>query len=212
MAHKGMSLGIDIDDLIFIPVRAAQQLFDTDRIFQIMATAKSSEEVKSASAEIRAILTRRHANREDFTIVTQEAVLSAMREILDVLTGVLVGIAAISLVVGGVGIMNVMLVSVRERTREIGIRKAVGARNGDILGQFLVESVTLSLIGGAVGIVVGAGGALLASFFFSYIPTKVSLWSISLAFFFSAAVGIFFGVYPARRASLLDPIEALRCE
>jgi putative ABC transport system permease protein len=212
MAHKGMSLGFDIDDLIFIPVRAAQELFDNDRLFQIMATAKSSKEIKSASAEIRAVLTRRHANKEDFTIVTQEAMLFTMREILDVLTGVLVGIAAISLVVGGVGIMNVMLVSVRERTREIGIRKAVGARNGDILGQFLVESVTLSLIGGAVGIVVGAGGALLASSLFSYIPTKVSLWSISLAFFFSAAVGIFFGVYPARRASLLDPIEALRCE
>jgi putative ABC transport system permease protein len=108
--------------------------------------------------------------------------------------------------------MNIMLVSVRERTREIGIRKAIGAKNRDILGQFLIESVTLSLLGGVVGILLGAGGAVLASFLFSYIPTKISLWSVSLAFFFSAAVGIFFGVYPARRASLLDPITALRYE
>jgi len=212
MSHKGMSLGFDIDDLVFIPVKSAQELFDTDRLFEIIVAVISAQDIERATAEIKEILTKRHANKEDFTIVSQGAMLSTMQTILNVLTGVLGGIAAISLVVGGIGIMNIMLVSVRERTREIGIRKAVGARNRDILSQFLTESVTLSLMGGAVGILLGAGGAHLASLLFSYIPTKVSLWSISLAFFFSAAVRVFFGVYPARRASLLDPIEALRYE
>ncbi|MDH7499435.1 MAG: ABC transporter permease [candidate division NC10 bacterium] len=212
MTHKGMSLGFDIDDLVFIPVRSAQELFDTDRLFEIIVAAISPRDIERATLEIKEMLRRRHANREDFTIVSQGAMLSTMQTILNVLTGVLGGIAAISLVVGGIGIMNIMLVSVRERTREIGIRKAVGARNRDILSQFLTESVTLSLMGGVVGILLGAGGARLASLLFSYIPTKVSLWSISLAFLFSAAVGVFFGVYPARRASLLDPIESLRYE
>ena len=212
MTHKGMSLGFDIDDVLFVPVKSAQELFDTDRLFEIIVAALTPQDIDRATAEIKEVLIRRHANKEDFSIVSQGAMLSTMQTILDVLTGVLGGIAAISLVVGGIGIMNIMLVSVRERTREIGIRKAIGAKNRDILSQFLIESVTLSLLGGVVGILLGAGGAVLASFLFSYIPTKISLWSVSLAFFFSAAVGIFFGVYPARRASLLDPITALRYE
>jgi len=212
MTHKGMSLGFDIDDLVFVPVKSAQELFDTDRLFEIIVAAISAQEIERAISEIKEVLIKRHAHREDFTVLSQGAMLSTMQTILDVLTGVLGGIAAISLLVGGIGIMNIMLVSVRERTREIGIRKAVGAKNRNILTQFLTESVTLSLMGGVVGIIVGAGGAFLASLVVSYLPTKVSLWSISLAFFFSLAVGIFFGVYPARRASLLDPIEALRYE
>jgi len=135
-----------------------------------------------------------------------------MDTILGVLTAVLGGIAGISLLVGGIGIMNIMLVSVRERTREIGIRKAIGARNGDIMAQFLIEAITLSGVGGVIGIVLGVGIALLIPIFVTVLPTSVSLWAIVMAFSFSMAVGVFFGVYPARKASLQDPITALRYE
>jgi putative ABC transport system permease protein len=128
------------------------------------------------------------------------------------LTAVLGGIAGISQLVGGIGIMNIMLVSVRERTREIGIRKAIGARNRDIMAQFLIEAIALSGVGGIIGIVLGVGIAFLIPMFITVLPTSVSLWSIVMAFSFSMAVGVFFGVYPARKASLQDPITALRYE
>jgi putative ABC transport system permease protein len=212
MERKGVSLGFDIDDLVFIPVKSAQDLFDTDRLFEILASVRSPDEIDRATQQVKDILMRRHGNREDFTLTSQGAILSAFTTILKILTAVLGGIAGISLLVGGIGIMNIMLVSVRERTREIGIRKAVGARRRDILGQFLLESVMMSSLGGGLGIVVGVGGAKALSLFFTYLPTQVSPWAILMAFGFSAAVGIFFGVYPARRAALLDPIQALRYE
>ena len=212
MERKGVSLGFDIDDLVFIPVKSAQDLFDTDRLFEILASVRSPDEIDRAIQQVKDILMRRHGNREDFTLTSQGAILSAFTTILKILTAVLGGIAGISLLVGGIGIMNIMLVSVRERTREIGIRKAVGARRRDILGQFLLESVMLSCLGGGLGIIVGVGGAKGLSIFFTYLPTRVSLWAVLMAFGFSAAVGVFFGVYPARRASLLDPIQALRYE
>ena len=212
MERKGVSLGFDIDDLVFIPVKSAQDLFDTDRLFEILASVRSPDEIDRAIQQVKDILMRRHGNREDFTLTSQGAILSAFTTILKILTAVLGGIAGISLLVGGIGIMNIMLVSVRERTREIGIRKAVGARRRDILGQFLLESVMLSCLGGGLGIIVGVGGAKGLSIFFTYLPTRVSLWAVLMAFGFSAAVGVFFGVYPARRAALLDPIQALRYE
>jgi putative ABC transport system permease protein len=212
MERKGMSLGFDIDDLVFIPVKSAQDLFDTDRLFEILASVRSPDEIDRATQQVKDILIRRHGNREDFTLTSQGAILSAFTSILKILTAVLGGIAGISLLVGGIGIMNIMLVSVRERTREIGIRKAVGARRRDILGQFLLESVVMSSLGGGLGIAVGVGGAKSLSLFFTYLPTQVSPWAVLMAFGFSAAVGIFFGVYPARRAALLDPIQALRYE
>ena len=212
MERKGVSLGFDIDDLVFIPVKSAQDLFDTDRLFEILASVRSPDEIDRAIQQVKDILMRRHGNREDFTLTSQGAILSAFTAILKILTAVLGGIAGISLLVGGIGIMNIMLVSVRERTREIGIRKAVGARRRDILGQFLLESVMLSCLGGGLGIIVGVGGAKGLSIFFTYLPTRVSLWAVLMAFGFSAAVGVFFGVYPARRAALLDPIQALRYE
>jgi putative ABC transport system permease protein len=212
MERKGVSLGFDIDDLVFVPVKSAQDLFDTDRLFEILASVGSAEDVDRAIQQLKEILIRRHGNREDFTVTSQGAMLSAFTTILRILTAVLGGIAGISLVVGGIGIMNIMLVSVRERTREIGIRKAVGARRRDILWQFLLESVVLSSLGGVLGIALGAGTATGLSLLFTYLPTRVSLWSVLLAFGFSAAVGIFFGVYPARRAAQLDPIQALRYE
>ena len=148
-------------------------------------------------------------DEDDYSVVDQSSLIDTINSILGVVTAALGGIAAISLVVGGVGIMNIMLVSVTERTREIGLRKAVGAKQSDILTQFVIEAVTLSVFGGLIGILIGWGGSLLLNQFF---PASVSVWSILLAFGVSAAVGIIFGVAPAVRASRLDPIEALRYE
>jgi putative ABC transport system permease protein len=212
MRKKGMSLGWDVDDVVFIPVTSGQELFDTDSLFEILASTPRAEDTDKAIAQIKDILIRRHAHKEDFTITTQGAMLETMNTILGVLTAVLGGIAGISLLVGGIGIMNIMLVSVRERIREIGIRKALGARNRDILWQFMIEAMTLSAAGGVVGIALGVGLALLIPVFVTVLPTSVSLWSIVTAFSFSVAVGVFFGVYPARKASHQDPIQALRYE
>ncbi len=212
MQKKGTSLGWDIDDVVFIPVTSGQELFDTDGLFEILASTPRAEDVNPAIAQIKDILIKRHAHKEDFTIQTQGAMLSTMDTILEVLTAVLGGIAGISLLVGGIGIMNIMLVSVRERTREIGIRKALGARNRDIMAQFMIEAMTLSGAGGIIGIIIGVGLALIIPVFVEVLPTSVSLWSILMAFSFSAAVGVFFGVYPARKAALQDPIQALRYE
>jgi putative ABC transport system permease protein len=212
MLKKGTSLGMDIDDIVYVPVTSGQELFDTDSLFEIIASTPRSEDVDRTIAQIKEILIKRHAHKEDFTIQTQGAMLETMNTILGVLTAVLGGIAGISLVVGGIGIMNIMLVSVRERTREIGIRKALGARNRDIMAQFMIEAITLSGAGGVIGILLGVGLALLIPVFVTVLPTSVSAWSIIMAFTFSAAVGVFFGVYPARRAALQDPIQALRYE
>ena len=212
MQKKGTSLGWDVDDVIFIPVTSGQDLFGTDSLFEILASTPRAEDVERAIAQIKEILIKRHAHKEDFSIQTQGAMLSTMDTILGVLTAVLGGIAGISLLVGGIGIMNIMLVSVRERTREIGIRKAIGARNSDIMAQFLIEAITLSGVGGVIGIMLGVGIALLIPMFVTVLPTSVSFWSIAMAFTFSMAVGVFFGVYPARKAALQDPISALRYE
>ena len=212
MQKKGTSLGMDIDDIVYVPVTSGQELFDTDSLFEIIASTPRSEDVDRAIAQIKNILIKRHAHKEDFTIQTQGAMLETMNTILSVLTAVLGGIAGISLVVGGIGIMNIMLVSVRERTREIGIRKALGARNTDIMAQFMIEAITLSGAGGVIGILLGVGLALLIPLFVTVLPTSVSAWSIIMAFTFSAVVGVFFGVYPARKAALQDPIQALRFE
>jgi len=162
--------------------------------------------------KLNGVLAAQHRGTVDFTITDQTAMLSTFQTILDRLTFVVIGIAAISLVVGGVGIMNIMLVSVRERVREIGVRKAVGARNRDIMVQFLIESVILSTVGGCIGIVLGGLGSMAARRLFPALPTHMTLWAIAMAFSFSIAVGVFFGVYPARKASLADPVEALRYE
>ncbi|MBI5745708.1 MAG: ABC transporter permease [Nitrospirae bacterium] len=213
MEKKGTFMGTDdIDDTVYIPVSAAQRLFNTDKLFGIRAKARSAAMVDEATGQIRVILKKRHNNKEDFTILTQGALLTSLNSILDTLSTVLAGIAAISLLVGGIGIMNIMLVSVRERTREIGIRKAVGATRRDILVQFLVESTMLSLIGGVIGILTAFIGVVVISWFIPQIPPVMKLWFIALATLFSAAVGIFFGVYPAFRAARQDPIEALRYE
>jgi putative ABC transport system permease protein len=212
MAPKGVTLGFDIDDVVFIPVTAAQELFDTDWLFNITVKVASEAQIPQAKEDIRRLLTRRHAGKEDFTILSQDEVVAVMGKILNIMTAVLAGIAAISLVVGGIGIMNIMLVSVSERTREIGIRKAVGATNRDILLQFLAESVLLSLTGGLFGVLLAAALAFALPAFVPFLPTHLVWWSVIVAFLFCLAVGIFFGVYPARKAASYDPIVALRYE
>lgn len=212
MQKKGVALGFDIDDVVFIPTTTARELFDTDRLFNITVKVRSADLIPEAKKDIKDILIKRHANKEDFTILSQDEMIAVMGKILNIMTAVLAGIAAISLIVGGIGIMNIMLVSVRERTREIGLRKAIGAKNRDILLQFLFESMTLSIVGGIGGAILGGSISLIIPHFVEFLPTKLVWWAILLSFFFSVLVGVFFGVYPARKASLYDPIVALRYE
>jgi len=212
MQKKGQSLGLDLDDLIFVPVAAAQEIFNRDRLQEILAHSPTKGGLDRGAIEAKAVLMNRHDDKEDFTVHDQGDMLAVLTTIMGVLTYALAGIAGISLLVGGIGIMNIMLVSVTERTREIGIRKAVGARRGDILAQFLIESVILSSAGGIAGILLGVGAGQGAHAIFPDMPIAFSPWAVVIAFGFSFFVGVFFGVYPARRASLLDPIAALRVE
>jgi putative ABC transport system permease protein len=212
MERKGISLGIDIDDIVFLPVRTAQEIFDLDSLFEILVSVRNRNDIESGKELAVDLLKRAHNRHEDFTVTSQAAMLSSLYTILDTLTYVLAGIAAISLLVGGIGIMNIMLVTVTERTNEIGIRKAVGARERDILIQFLLESMTLSAAGGFCGVLAGMAGAGMLRILAPKVPVSVPLWAVLLAVAFSAVVGVFFGVYPARKAASLNPIEALRYE
>lgn len=205
---QGSVAGVDVDNAVIIPLSAGRNLTGSDLVNQVLVRTTSTKNIPEAKKDIEKILLRT-LSEDDFTIMTQEQLLSSILQILGVLTLALGGIAAISLIVGGVGISNIMLVSVTERTREIGLRKAVGARPSDILTQFLIEAVILSLVGGAIGLLIGATGSILIS---AYIKTSVPLWAIFLGVGFSSLVGIVFGVAPAIRASRLDPIVALRYE
>ena len=213
----------DEDNQIFVPITTAQsRLFPSRttsgdyRVSVIYAQAVSEERMDDAANQIAQVLRETHnitySNDDDFTVISQADLISIFGQITGVLTLFLGAIAGISLLVGGIGIMNIMLVSVTERTREIGIRKAVGAKRRDVLTQFLLEAVVLSLIGGFIGIALGALGAFIVSQLQSDFQTYVTLDSILLATGFSAAVGLFFGIYPATRAARLNPIDALRYE
>lgn len=207
-APRGSVFGIDQDNSILVPLTTAQKQFGIDRLNTIYISANKSDEVKDVQKKATDLLKKR-LSEDEFTVQTQEQTLSTISQITGVLTLALGGIAAISLIVGGIGIMNIMLVSVTERTREIGLRKALGARPADIRTQFLIEALVLSGIGGLVGIGLGIGLSLIVNYF---ITTTVPLWSVFLSFGFSMLVGVAFGVAPAIRASRLDPIQALRYE
>ena len=222
LARKGQSSwGQDQDDIILIPLSTAKKKVlgvsqaNARSVSAISVKVRASEDMSEAEAQVRALLRQRHRLQpfqdDDFWLRNLSEVLQTQEESSKVMTYLLAAIASVSLLVGGIGIMNIMLVSVTERMREIGLRMAVGARARDILTQFLVEAVTLSLIGGVIGIVLGVGGSNAISYLAEW-RTVLAPEAIVIAFGFAAAIGIFFGFYPARKASRLDPIEALRYE
>jgi putative ABC transport system permease protein len=220
LAPKGQSpQGQDQDDTIYVPVTTAQKkLFGTQfpgMVRIIMVKARSSQDLSSAEQQITELLRQRHhigqKQENDFTVRNLTQIMQAAEQSTKVMTLLLGAIASVSLLVGGIGIMNIMLVSVTERTREIGIRMAIGAKTWDIRLQFIIEALTLSLICGVIGIIVGVSTSMVLSSISGW-PTVVSAVSIMLAFSFSGFIGIFFGFYPAYKASLLNPIDALRYE
>jgi len=216
LAPKGQTAtGSDQDDVVLVPYTTAKdRLSGFTFISQILASATTPEQVPAALAEVTAIMREAHGtgpSSDDFTVRDQTAIAEAATTTSKTMSGLLAAIASISLVVGGIGIMNIMLVSVTERTREIGIRMAIGARGSDVLTQFLVESIVMSLLGGVVGLAVGFGGAALLAHFTGW-SVATPLSAVFLAVGFSAAVGVFFGFYPARKAAGMNPIQALRYE
>ena len=206
----GSTFGVDRNAEIHVPVTSAQRLFGVDRIDALAVKAPTIDSIPAIQKRILDALAEKYPG-DKFSAVTQTQILGTIGQILGLLTLVLAAIAEISLLVCGVGVSNIMLVSVRERTREIGLRKALGARQRDILVQFLIEAVLLTSIGGLIGIALGVSASLAASAL-SPLPAQISWWSPLLAFGVSAGVGIFFGVAPARRAGRLDPVVALRTE
>jgi len=218
MEAKGVDInGVDQDDQIIIPINTAlRRVFNLTYLNTIYVQARDSQSIKAAIEEVTGLLRERHhltrhAKPDDFTIQNQADVLKTQKEATNTFTMLIGSIAAISLIVGGIGILAIMLMVIRERTNEIGLRMAVGARKKDILMQFLLESLILSIGGGFLGIMLGISGSFIISVFTNW-SASFSLPSIVMAFTFSLLVGLFFGVYPARRASRLDPIEALRSE
>jgi putative ABC transport system permease protein len=217
---KGQTpLGTDQDDVIFMPLSTAKKRVLGGRrvhgnlVGAIIVKAQSADTVELAETRLKELLRRRHKLRpgqpDDFFIRNISQMLEARADSSRIMSVLLASVAAISLLVGGIGIMNIMLVSVTERTREIGLRIAVGARSRDVMAQFVTEAVVLSVIGGLVGIVVGLAGSMVVARFAEW-PVLVGPAAVALAVGFSAAVGVFFGYYPARKAARLDPIEALR--
>lgn len=214
---KGQSgMGQDQDDIVFIPLTTAQnRMMGITHVQRITIQASNENVIGDVQAEVEQVIRTRHKIKEggndDFTIGNMAAVMETMMETANSVTILLGCIAAISLVVGGIGIMNIMLVSVTERTREIGIRKALGATYDNILQQFLIESMVIGVIGGAIGVVVGCGASIIISKIAGW-NTVISIWAIIIAVVFSVGIGLIFGVYPARKAAIMDPIDALRYE
>jgi putative ABC transport system permease protein len=222
LAPKGQSpSGQDQDDVIVMPISTAKKKVlgvsqaNANSVGTILVQARAPELMTQAEEQVRTLLRQRHrlqpSQEDDFTVRNLEEVFAAQETSARVMSILLAAIASVSLIVGGIGIMNIMLVSVTERTKEIGLRQAVGAKTKDILSQFLVEAVALSILGGVIGIALGTGASLLISYLAGW-STLVSPASILLAFVFSGLVGVFFGYYPARKAAYLDPIDALRYE
>ena len=219
MEKKGQMFGRDQDDVVMIPITTARDLYGEQPLRRIFLAfqAKSPALVDLAQDQITRILRKRHnlpkGLPDDFRVILQEEILKTTGSVLGKVTQVVGAVVGISLLVGGIGIMNIMLVSVTERTREIGVRKALGARRADIMIQFLIEAVTLSLLGGLLGVLFGWGlGIIGAKAIPGFPPAHVPVWAVFLGFGFAALVGVVFGTYPAAKASALNPIDALRYE
>jgi putative ABC transport system permease protein len=209
IAPRGTSIGMDLDQVVEVPIGIGLRVFNRSSLFRILAEVGSHEEIARARREVLAVLRERHAGLEDVTVITQDSVLDTFNQILRALTAALAGIAAVSLGVAGLGIMNLMLVSVSERTREIGLLKAVGVTPFQVVAVFLVEAAVLSTAGGCVGLLAGLGAARVLQQVYPEFPFQPPGWGIPAALGVSSAVGLLFGILPARRAARLDAVAAL---
>lgn len=209
MAPRGVSIGMDLDEMVHVPVVRGLKLFNRTGLFRILIEIGSHEEIPAAKQGVIEVLRARHDGQEDFTILTQDSVVSTFGRILALLTAALAGIAAISLTVAGVGIMNVMLVSVSERTREIGLLKALGVTSRQVVAVFLVEAAILSGAGGVVGLAIAFAATHAFTAVYPGFPIEPPVWAVAAAAAVSISVGLLFGTLPARRASRLDPVAAL---
>lgn len=209
LGPRGMHMGIDMNEVVIVPVATAMRMFNQSSLFRLLIKMNAFGDIDTARTQVLAILKERHNGEEDVTCWTQDSVMTSLSAILTVLTYALAGIAAISLTVAGIGIMNVMLVSVSERTREIGLLKAIGARNAQIRGLFLAEAILLSATGGAVGLAIGSIGVGVFDAVFPSFPAAPPQWAILAAIGVSVGVGGVFGLLPAWKATRLDPVSAL---
>jgi putative ABC transport system permease protein len=209
LAPAGQSLGMNSDEVALVPVALAQAMFDSNTLFRVLIEARSRDAIPAAKRQVTAQLKQRHDGEEDVTVITQDAVLATFDRVLLALTAGVAGIAAISLAVAGILVMNVMLVSVTQRTGEIGLLKALGARAATIRAVFLTEAALLSLAGAVVGYAVGQGGAFVVRWLYPQFPAWPPLWAVAAALGTALGTGILFGVLPARRAAALEPVAAL---
>ncbi len=209
IAPRGTSIGMNLDEVVELPAETALRMFNRSSLFRIMAEVRNHDEIETAKTKAVKLLKERHDGQEDVTVLTQDAVLATFNQILRILTAALAGIAAISLGVAGIGIMNVMLVSVSERTREIGLLKAIGATRAQIVNAFLLEAALVSTSGGLLGLAVGIGAGRLLQHLYPEFPVQPPGWAVAAALVVSISVGLGFGSLPARRAAGLDPVEAL---
>ena len=208
LAGHGTQLGMNLDEVVIVPVARAMRLFNRRSLFRVLLDARAHADLESAKANVIAVMKERHGE-EDVTVVTQDAVMSSFSRILQALTLAVGAIAAISLAVAGIGVMNVMLVSVTERTAEVGLLRAVGVGRGQIAGVFLAEAALLSLAGGIVGLAIGLAGVWALVTMYPALPARPPLWAVASALGLAVAIGLLFGIMPARRAARLDPVTAL---
>ena len=209
MEASGVSMGVDTDELVVIPVASAQQLFNTTTLFRIIVQARDRDSIEAAKRQIIERLRERHDGEEDVTVITQDALLTTFDRIFTALTLTVAGIGAISLVVAGILIMNIMLVTVSQRTTEIGLLKAIGATSAQVMSLFLTEAILLSLLGAILGLLLGQASSLLLGELFPSLEFGAPLWALISAIGVALCTGVLFGVMPARRAARLDPVEAL---